>query len=42
VFCEIFSNEGNCIQKVQVLIFKIFVGWCPKKVPKVLFVFGLE
>jgi len=27
---------------LQVPIFKIFVGWCPKKVPKVPFFFGLE
>jgi len=27
---------------MQVPIFKIFVGWRPKKVPKVLFFFGLE
>jgi len=27
---------------MQVLIFKIFVGWLPKKVPKVPFFFSLE
>jgi len=27
---------------LQVPIFKIFVGWCPKKVPKVPFFFSLE
>jgi len=42
VFCEIFSSEGNCVQKMQVPIFKICVGWCPKKVPKVPVFFGLE
>jgi len=37
VVCEIFSSEGNYVQKMQVPIFKIFVGWRPKKVPKVPF-----
>jgi len=42
VFCEIFSNEENCVQKMQVPIFKIFVSWHPKKVPNMLVFFSLE
>ena len=42
LYCEIFSSEGNCVQNMQVPIFKSFVGWRPKKVPKVPFFFGLE
>jgi len=42
VVCEIFSSEGNYVQKMQVPTFKIFVGWRPKKAPKVPSFFGLE
>jgi len=42
LFCEIFSSEENCVQKLQVPIFKIIVSWRPKKVPKVPVFFGLE
>jgi len=37
-----FSPVKKLRPNLQVPIFKIFVGWCPKKFPKVPFFFGLE
>jgi len=37
-----FSPVKEIASKMQVPIFKICVGWRPKKVPKVPFFFGLK
>jgi len=37
-----FSPVEEIASKFARAVFLIFVGWCPKKVPKVLVFFGLE
>jgi len=37
VICEIFSCERNCVHILHMLVFEMFVGWHPKKVPIVPF-----